>query len=85
MSDLVITVLTVIVLSVPLIWSVIALLDAAGRAAWTWALAGKSQVFWMALILAGVLSVVGGLIIATVYMIRIRPVLIEAEYGILRD
>ncbi|MCH7787843.1 MAG: hypothetical protein IH940_00200 [Acidobacteria bacterium] len=85
MTDLVVTVVVTLTLCVPLVWSVVALLDAAGHPAWTWAFAGKSQVFWIALILAGVLSVIGGLIIATIYMRRVRPVLIDAEYGILRD
>jgi hypothetical protein len=84
-TELLLTVLVIVIAAAPLIWSVIALLDAADRPAWTWALAGKSQVLWMVLILGGVLSVIGGLIIATIYMRRIRPVLIDAEYGILRD
>ncbi len=75
----------VTVAALPLIWSVIALLDAARRPGWVWALAGKSQALWMALILMGILSLVGGLIIATIYMRRIRPILIDAENGILRN
>ena len=61
--------------------SVMALLDAARRPAWVWALAGRRQVVWMAVILFATLTVVGGLIVASIYLLRIRPQLVAVESG----
>ena len=49
---------------IPLGISLWALLDAAHRPEWAWALAGRRRVVWMAVILFGVFTVVGGLLIS---------------------
>jgi hypothetical protein len=66
---------------IPLGISVWALLDAAHRPEWAWALAGRRRVAWMASIMFGVLTVVGGLIISSWYLAMIRPRIREAENG----
>jgi vacuolar-type H+-ATPase subunit I/STV1 len=66
---------------VPLALSVWALLDAAGRPEWAWALAGRRRVMWIAAILFGVLTLVVGLVISVVYLVRVRPEIAAAEQG----
>jgi hypothetical protein len=67
--------------ALPLGISLWALLDAARRPRWAWALAERRQVLWMALIMFGVLSVVGGLAISGWYLARVRPTVAAAEAG----
>lgn len=67
--------------SIPLAISVWALLDCARRPAWAWALTDRSQQRWMAAILCGILSVIGGLIVSSYYLARIRPEIADAEDG----
>ena len=67
--------------AVPLAITVWALLDAARRPQWAWALAGRRQVVWMAGILAGVLTVVGGLVVSLWYLLKVRPLVAAAEEG----
>ena len=67
--------------AVPLGISLWALLDAAHRPRWAWALAGRRQVLWMAVIMAGILSLVGGLLISGWYLVRVRPAIAAAEAG----
>jgi vacuolar-type H+-ATPase subunit I/STV1 len=66
---------------VPLTLSVWALLDAAGRPEWAWALAGRRRVMWIAAILFGVLTLVVGLVVSVVYLVRVRPEIAAAEQG----
>jgi MFS family permease len=66
---------------VPLALSVWALLDAAGRPEWAWALAGRRRVMWIAAILFGVLTLVVGLVVSVVYLLRVRPEIAAAEQG----
>ena len=70
------------VLCVPLGISLGALLDCAKRPGWAWALAGRRQVVWMAVILMGFISVVGGLAVSTWYLAKVRPVIARAEGGV---
>jgi hypothetical protein len=70
-----------IVLAVPLMLTVWALLDAARRPEWAWALAGRRRVVWLAAILFGAMTVVVGLVISTIYLVRIRPDVAAAEEG----
>ena len=70
------------VLCIPLGISLWALLDCAKRPGWAWALAGRRQVVWMAVILMGFISVVGGLAISTWYLTKVRPVIARAEGGV---
>ena len=67
--------------AVPLGVSLWALLDAARRPRWAWALAERRQVMWMAVIMFGVLSVVGGLLISGWYLTKVRPRIAAAEAG----
>jgi vacuolar-type H+-ATPase subunit I/STV1 len=66
---------------VPLALSVWALLDAAGRPEWAWALAGRRRVMWIAAILFGVLTLVVGLVVSVIYLVRVRPEIAAAEQG----
>ena len=67
--------------AVPLGISVWALLDAARRPRWAWALADRRQVVWMAIIMFGVFSVIGGLFVSGWYLLRVRPRIAAAEDG----
>ncbi len=67
--------------AIPLGVSVWALLDVARRPRWAWALAERRQVVWLAAISLGVLSVVGGLLVSGWYLLRVRPVIADAEAG----
>ena len=69
------------ILSIPLAISVWAFLDVAKRPAWVWAFSGRRQVVWLAAIGLGVTTVVGGLIISTWYLSRVRPTLAAIEDG----
>ncbi|MEZ5141957.1 MAG: DUF2516 family protein [Acidimicrobiales bacterium] len=75
------TVLLVTVSAIPLAISVWALLDCARRPSWAWALAGRNQAGWMAAILLGVLTVIGGLVVSLLYLATIRPRIADAEDG----
>jgi hypothetical protein len=72
---------TLVVLAIPLTLTVWALLDAARRPEWAWALAGRRRVVWMALILFGAMTVLVGLAVAAVYLVRVRPEIAAAEEG----
>jgi Protein of unknown function (DUF2516) len=69
------------VLGTPLALTVWALLDAARRPEWAWALCGRRRVVWLAAILFGALVVVVGLVVSTVYLLRVRPELAAVESG----
>lgn len=69
---------------IPIGVSLWALLDAARRPSWAWALAGRRQVLWLAVILFGVLTVVGGLAVSSYYLVSVRPRIAAAEAGDLR-
>ena len=80
-GDWVLAVVSATFACIPLGISVWALLDAAHRPEWAWALAGRRRVVWMAAIMFGVLTVIGGLIISSWYLGLIRPRIREAENG----
>lgn len=71
--------------AVPLGLSVWALLDIARRPAWAWALSGRNRAMWLAAVLVGILSVIGGVIISGIYLLRIRPRIAATEAGHLPD
>lgn len=73
------------VFSIPLGISLWALLDCVRRPAWAWALAERRQVVWVAAILLGFLTVIGGLAISGWYLVRIRPAVRDAEAGRVED
>jgi uncharacterized membrane protein len=75
------TTLVVAISSIPLALSVWALLDCARRPAWAWGLSGHDRVWWLLAILAGMLCVVGGVVISLWYLLRIRPVVAGVEDG----
>jgi hypothetical protein len=80
-SDLLATTGALLLVSIPLGISVIALLDAARRPQWAWSLAERNQLMWLAMILVGILSVLLGLAISGWYLLRVRPVVAAAEAG----
>lgn len=67
--------------AIPLGISVWALLDIARRPAWAWGLSGHNRVGWLAAVLVGMCSVIGGLVISGLYLLRIRPRVADAEAG----
>ena len=69
------------VAAIPLTLTLWALLDAARRPQWAWALTGRRQVLWMAGIMFGAMTVVGGLVIAAWYLTKVRPEVAAAEDG----
>ena len=81
LSALAVALLLATVFAIPLGVSLWALLDAARRPQWAWALARRSQVGWMAGILFGMFSVIGGLALSAWYLTKIRPLIAAAEEG----
>jgi hypothetical protein len=79
--DLVFTAASIVFFAIPLGLSVWALLDAARRPEWAFALAGRRRVVWVAAPLFGVLFLVPGLVIALWYLLRVRPQVAAAEDG----
>jgi hypothetical protein len=69
------------VFAFPLALTLWALLDAARRPQWAWALAGRRQVVWMAAILLGTFTVVGGVLLCTWYLVKVRHQIAAAEEG----
>ena len=79
--DVAVALLWATLFAVPLGVSIWALLDAAHRPQWAWALAGRRQVAWMAAILFGMFSVIGGLALSAWYLVKVRPHVAAAEEG----
>ena len=76
------TVVLVVGCALPLALTVWALLDAARRPEWAWALAGRRRVVWLAAILFGAMALVVGLVVSGVYLLRVRPEIDAAERGV---
>lgn len=74
-------VLLAVFAAVPLSLTIWALLDAARRPHWAWALAGRRQVVWMTVIMFSALTVVGGMVVSAWYLNRIRYQVEAAEQG----
>jgi hypothetical protein len=81
LPELAFALLVALIAAFPLGLTVWALLDAARRPEWAWALAGRRQVVWMAAIMFGALTVVGGLLLCTWYLTRVRHEIAAAEEG----
>jgi hypothetical protein len=81
LSELVVAIVLAMVASVPLGLSLWALLDAARRPQWAWALAERRQVVWMAAIMLGTLTVIGGMVLCAYYLTRVRHEVAAAEEG----
>jgi hypothetical protein len=71
----------IVLSAIPLGVSVWALLDAARRPAWVWALAGRRQVVWIVAILLATATILGGLVVAIWYLTVVRPHLAATEDG----
>jgi len=67
--------------AIPLALSLWALLDAASRPGWAWALSDRNRALWIAGICLGILSLVGGILVSTYYLLRVRPRVAAAEDG----
>jgi hypothetical protein len=80
-ADYVLTIAVTLFACIPLAISVWALLDAARRPEWAWALAGRRRIVWMFVIMFGVLSVIGGLVVSLYYLYSVRPKIAAAEDG----
>lgn len=70
------------VAAVPLGLTVWALLDAARRPEWAWALTGRRRVVWMVAIMFSALTVVGGMAVSVWYLSRVRGEVAAAESGV---
>lgn len=81
LGRLAVAVAVTVAVSIPLGCTVWALLDAARRPQWAWALAGRSQVAWMAGILFASLTLVLGLAVSAWYLGKVRPLVQAAEEG----
>ena len=75
------TSLVVLLAALPLALTAWALLDAAHRPEWAWALAGRRRVVWIAAILFGAMALVVGLAVSAFYLVRVRPEVAAAEEG----
>jgi hypothetical protein len=79
--DLGVALALAVLAAVPLSLTIWALLDAARRPQWAWALSGRRQVVWMAGIMFSALTVLGGVVVSTWYLVRIRHEVAAAEDG----
>ena len=75
---------TTLLASIPLALSMWALLDAARRPEWAFALARRSRVIWVASTGMGILFCGPGVVVALWYLLRVRPAVAAAERGELR-
>lgn len=73
--------MAVLLCAAPLAITTWALLDAAGRPEWAWALVGRRRVVWLAAILFGAMTLVVGLAVSIGYLTRVRPQLAGVESG----
>lgn len=81
MGDLTVAIVVTVLVSVPLSLSMWALLDAARRPPWVWALTERRQVVWIGGVLFGVLVLPVGIVVSTYYLARVRPRLAAVEGG----
>jgi hypothetical protein len=81
LGELAVAVVLALFAAVPLTLTIWSLLDAARRPQWAWALAGRSQVVWMTVIMFSALTVVGGMLVSAWYLSRVRHEVAAAEEG----
>jgi hypothetical protein len=79
--DVAVALLVTSVFAIPLALTLWGVVDVARRPQWAWALAGRSQLAWMAAILFGAFTVVGGMLISLWYLGKVRPQIAAAEDG----
>ena len=85
MADLATTLAWLAIAIFPLGLSVWALLDAARRPAWAWALAGRSQLVWIGAIAFGIFLLAASIAVSGWYLLRIRPAIAAVEAGDLSE
>lgn len=81
LSDVAVALLLATAAAIPLALTLWALLDAARRPQWAWALAERRQVVWMTAIMLGTLTVIGGMVLCAYYLTRVRHDVAAAEEG----
>lgn len=81
LGELAVALALAVVAAVPLSLTIWAVLDAARRPQWAWALSGRRQVVWMAMLMFSALTVVGGMLMSAWYLTRIRHEVAAAEDG----
>jgi len=67
--------------AIPISLTLWALLDAARRPQWAWAMSGRRQVVWMAGIMFSAFTVCGGVIVSAWYLTKVRHEIAAAEDG----
>jgi hypothetical protein len=67
--------------AIPLGLSLWALLDIVSRPAWAWAFLGRNRTLWVVAILLGTSTIVGGMVVAIWYLVRVRPAVRDVEAG----
>lgn len=81
LSDVAVALVLATAAAIPLALTLWALLDAARRPQWAWALAERRQVVWMTAIMLGTLTVIGGMVLCAYYLTRVRHDVAAAEEG----
>lgn len=81
LGELAVALALAVVAAVPLSLTIWAVLDAARRPQWAWALSGRRQVVWMAMLMFSALTVAGGMVMSAWYLTRIRHEVAAAEDG----
>ena len=72
---------TTLLAAIPLALSMWALLDAARRPEWAFALARRSRLVWVASTGLGILFCGPGVLVALWYLVKVRPGVAAAESG----
>jgi len=67
--------------AVPIGLSVWALLDIVSRPAWAFAFLGRSRTVWVVVTVLGTSTIIGGMVFALWYLVRVRPELRDVEAG----
>lgn len=80
-GDVLVALLVTCFFAIPIgltLWGVV---DVARRPQWAWALARRSQLAWMAALLFGTFTVLGGMGLSLWYLAKVRPLIAAAEEG----
>lgn len=71
----------IILLGLPIVFVGLTFLHAARVPQWTWAMAGRAQIIWVASLLVGAAIIPLGIPLATFYLVKVRPELVDVERG----
>jgi len=71
--------------SIPFVFVGLTFLHAARVPQWVWAMAGRTQVLWLVVLLVGNAALPVGIPAAIYYIIRVRPLLKRVESGDIRS